>query len=294
MNFICTVSPRFPENYHLGQNALLWGVEEKYETRIRRTNPGDLLFFSRGSSTVLSLHRIESEVFRDEEEVWPEKDGSFFPYRIRISPPLAAGEVPLAELASRISFMKDKERWTGTLRGPNGVFNDRLTDEDAALIRSRMREVREPRAHTPKVQRQKPKFPVKLFEAQIEHALLDLLEQLGCERGLDIPARRSNEQVEHFTMVGRHRLRREAVVVVLDGGAGNSSVLLHALRDMSYVRQKSDARTDIRGMILTGQVTEDLSTMTRAIDNLNVRRYQLRLQLDPDPDEGMKTSRGVA
>jgi len=294
MNFLCTVSPRFPENYHLGQNALLWGVEERYESRIRRTTPGDLLFFSRGSSTVLSLHKIESEVFRDYEEVWPEKDGSLFPYRIRISPPLALGEVPLAKLASRISFMKAKERWSGTLQGPNGVFNDRLTDDDVALIRSRMREVREPRPHTQKIRRQEARFPLKLFETQIEQALLDLLEELGCERGLDIPPRRSNEPAEHFTMVGRHRLRREAIVVVLDGGAGNSSVLLHALRDMSYVRQKSDARTDIRGMILTGRVTEDLSTMTRAIDNLNVRRYQLRLQLDPDPDEGTGTSRGVA
>lgn len=294
MNFICTVSPRFPENYHIGQNALLWGVEEKYESRIRRTAPGDLLFFSRGSSTILSLHRIESEVFRDDEELWPEKDGSFFPYRIRISPPLAVGEVPLDGLASRISFMKDKDRWTGTLQGPNGVFNDRLTDEDAALIRSRMREVSEPRVHKREPPRQEPKFPLELFEAQIQQALLDLLEELGCERGLDIPPRRSNEQVEHFTMVGRHKMRRETVVVVLDGGAGNSSVLLHALRDMSYVRQKSDARTDIRGMILTGRVTEDLSTMTRAIDNLNVRRYQLRLQLDPDPDEGTGRSRGVA
>ena len=82
--YICTVSNKFPENYQIGIQAGLWGVEEKYKNRILKVQQGDQLVFIVGG-VYRTLHRIESQVFIDETPLWPEKDGSIFPYRIKIS-----------------------------------------------------------------------------------------------------------------------------------------------------------------------------------------------------------------
>jgi hypothetical protein len=40
--------------------------------------------------------------------------------------------------------MRAVDVWTGTIQGPNGVFNDRLTDGDVAFIKNRLRRIPRP------------------------------------------------------------------------------------------------------------------------------------------------------
>src|SRR6266849_2748920 len=107
--YLCAVSGRFPENYEIGLQAQVWGVEDKYKNRIAAVRPGDSLVFLVGGD-YRSVHKIESEPYVDDTPLWPEKDGDLFPHRVRISPPLAVGHVRARELADEISFMKGKEQ----------------------------------------------------------------------------------------------------------------------------------------------------------------------------------------
>jgi hypothetical protein len=291
--FLCTVSPRFPENYHIGVKSGVWGVEEKYQKKIRATNPGDLLFFSIGGR-IRSLHRIESHVFEDDTELWPPKDGSLYPFRIKISTPIAVGDVPLETISGRISFMKGK-RWQGTIQGGNGVFNPRLTDRDCQLIRSLLK-VPETRPSLRKAKRTPtPQIPIQFFEHQIEAAVQELLDDLGCDRMEPLQVReRKPPSHGHFTLLARDRQSEEMVVIVLDGGAGNSSVLLHTLRNMSAIRQRLEPKGGVRGVILTGRLSVDLLLATREIPNLTVREYKLRLELGPEPELDRHRSLGAA
>src|SRR5881275_625261 len=90
--FLCVVSPRFPENYHIGVQARRWGVEARYKHRIEMTSPGDEIIFL-ASQQIRSVHRIESPVYKDEAPLWPPKDDDIFPYRIKISAPTYAGAI---------------------------------------------------------------------------------------------------------------------------------------------------------------------------------------------------------
>ena len=36
-NYLCLITPNYPENYLIGVQAQLWGVEEKYEHKIKQT-----------------------------------------------------------------------------------------------------------------------------------------------------------------------------------------------------------------------------------------------------------------
>src|SRR6266480_48347 len=138
--FLCVVSPRFPENYHIGVQARTWGVESKYEDRIKQTSIGDEIVFL-AARQIRSIHKIDSEVYEDSHPLWPPKDGDLFPYRIKISRPTHVGEISSAEFVPNISFMRAVDVWTGTIQGRNGVFNDRLTPEDVAFIKSHLRSV---------------------------------------------------------------------------------------------------------------------------------------------------------
>src|SRR5688572_20230300 len=126
-NYICAVSGLFPENYQIGLQARTWGVEERYEAKIKAVRRGDLLFFYMAGE-FRSVHTVEGDTYFDNTPLWPEKDGSLFPHRIKISAPLARGNVSLKEIAGQISFTMNLTQPSGALMGAGGVFNPRLTD----------------------------------------------------------------------------------------------------------------------------------------------------------------------
>jgi hypothetical protein len=286
VNFLCAVSGRFPENYEIGLRARCWGVEEQYEQKIRRTSKGDLLVFSVGGE-FRSIHRIESGVYHDDSRLWPEKDGSRFPFRVRMTEPLYRGTVPVRDAVPQISFMKDKKRWTGTIQGPHGVFNPHLTDEDVELLRSRMRRVRHEVVQAPRdVEEKTSRIPVRVFRSQLEDGLADLLSELDLVE--EEAAGRSFHQdppgEAAFTMLARRRDARGLVVLALDTGGNSSALLLEVLREMSELRKHQAHGKDVAGMILTDAPRDELLPAVREIPNLELRRYRMRFELDPEPD----------
>ena len=179
--YLCAVPGSAKENYDIGLNGGLWGVEAKYERRIKNVTPGDkIVFVVEGSFR--SVHNAESSVFYRNELLWPPKKGDLFPFRIKISPPLAQGRALASRLAPSISFMARKRRWSGTIQGPNGVFNPHLTEADLDLIikswgtshHPKVRDVpEEARAES---EREKALF--KFYESDVEDRILELLPSL--------------------------------------------------------------------------------------------------------------------
>jgi hypothetical protein len=60
-----------------------------------------------------------------------------------------------------ISFMKVVDVWGGTVQGASGVFNDRLTEDDVAFIKSHLRAVSVPASQAePPRERPEVKKPI--------------------------------------------------------------------------------------------------------------------------------------
>lgn len=164
--YLCSVASSAMANYDIAMRERVWGVREDQESRIAPVHEGDLLVFSVNRS-FRSIHRIESAPFTDYTPVWPTgPNDTVYPLRIRISAPLQDGLVPIEDVYTEISFMRDTQRWSGTLQGRNGVFNNRLTDADMAVIRQHMNP---PAAHP-------PSNPIK--ETEQTKQLFELCEQI--------------------------------------------------------------------------------------------------------------------
>ena len=90
--YLCVVSPRFPENYHIGVQSQTWGVEKGYRNRIAKVHEGDELVFL-ASQEIRSIHRVESEVYEEPGRFGPQKTETCFRSAIKISKPLYVGKI---------------------------------------------------------------------------------------------------------------------------------------------------------------------------------------------------------
>jgi len=282
--YLCSVSPQFPENYHIGIQAKVWGVEEKYRNRIAPVKSGDVLIFLHAGE-YRSIHTIESDPFFDDKPLWPPKDGSVFPHRIRISKPTFKGNASASELASQISFMKGKT-WGGTIQGVSGVFNDRLTLQDFELIKSRMRPAPKPEATTETrmsvgiQERQQALF--SLYESEIDARLKDLLPKMnllpysGARAGV-VPT-----LADKSDLLCRNIKTNNLVVLAFRKGAAAEQVLVQILRSMSAIRQNpafASQVKDIEGIILTESSDENLRQIVNEVPNVRVQHYRISIEL---------------
>ena len=278
--FLCVVSPRFPENYHIGVQAKRWGVETRYEDRIRETSPGDEIVFL-ASRHIRSVHRIESEVFKDNTPLWPPKDGDLFPFRIKISRPTYAGQISSDEFVSHISFMQDKEAWGGTIQGASGVFNNRLTDEDISFIKSRLRKipvVEQPAARAAEEPKIKNLF--RLIDSDVVESLKRILPSLGLSRfnGENFPAE-YDAGYGGTVILCRDVGNNDLVVVDFNRGDAPTDTLIRVLRYMSWVRQNLAGKDDVRGIILTEAANPALSDIVKEVPNVDLQLYRIGIEL---------------
>lgn len=284
-NYLCSVSVKLPENYEIGLQSRTWGVEEKYFSRIAPVRSGDLLVFVVGGA-FRSIHTIETGVFNDNSPLWPPRNGSLFPHRIKISEPIAKGEVPLRDIADEISFMRDKV-YSGTIQGASGVFNNRLTEEDVRTIRNRMKESKPvsalPKSVKPRdtssSERQVALF--KFYERDVEDHIASLLPFLGLEIYRD-PNGQSGRQ--YPTSVGRMDLLCEDinggfVVMELKKGEAPEQTLLQVLRYMSWVRQNKANGKEVSGIILTEAADKSLIEVVKEVQNVEIRYYKVAIDL---------------
>ena len=284
MIYLCAVSQHFPENLDIGIQAGVWGVEERYESKIRRVRAGDTLVFMVGGE-FRSVHRIESEPFFDDSLLWPEKGASRFPHRVRISPALFRGEVSVPPLVPRIGFMRGRQRWSGTVQGAHGVFNPKLTEEELELVTARMT----PRTPESKarlaINPEPDRIPVGLIEDQFGEAFGDLLTALGLRVALQ-DERVPLSEGTAYRVLAKDRRDGTRVVVLLDPGEGTAALVLQALRHLSELRVEGGARAAVRAVILSDRLSDDLVRVTREIPALEVRQFRVRFELDGSPDGG--------
>lgn len=278
--FLCVVSPRFPENYHIGVQGRTWGVEKRYKNRIAAVRPGDEIVFI-AERQIRSIHRIESKVYRDDRPLWPPKDGDLFPFRIKISPPIYAGRISSDEFVENISFMRAKDVWTGTIQGRNGVFNDRLTDEDVNFIKSRLRKIPVPKPETARAAEQPEiKNLFRLIGSDVLESLKRILPVLGLSRynGADFPAEYDLGYGGNVILC-RDTKSGDLVVVDFNRGEAPTDTLIRVLHYMSWARQTLAGTKGVRGIILTESANEALSTIVKEVPNVDLRFYRIGIEL---------------
>jgi Endonuclease NucS C-terminal domain len=285
--YLCTVTSRFPENYEIGIRSGTWGVEEKYKEKIEPVHSGDKLVFVMGG-IVRSVHTIADDPFFDKTPLWPPKDGSIFPYRVHIHAAEWVGTVSLAAIADQISFMRGKV-WGGTIQGPNGVFNPKLTQSDLGLIIGELNRPVQPKGPLPPPQspiaaeRQKTLF--KFYEKDIEDRLIDLLPSIGLTLYQDENSGRSGRQficeVGRIDLLCTSAATGDLVIIELKKGQAPNETLLQILRYMSWVRQNLSGRNDVKGIILTESADSTLEQILGEVPNVSIQYYSLSITLHP-------------
>ena len=285
--YLCAVSGRFPENYEIGLRAQVWGVEDKYKNRLTSVQPGESLVFLVGGE-YRSIHVIASPSYSDAALLWPEKDGDSFPHRVKISAPIAVGRVNASAIADKISFMRGKV-WGGTIQGPNGVFNDRLTPDDLHLIQASMTAappqpvLPAPSAVRRSVERQEALF--KFYEADVETRILGSLGTLDLRLHVDPATGRNGKQLPipggRIDLLCRDVKDDSFVVLELKKGEAPDQALLQLLRYMSWVRQNLADGRDVRGIILTESADSALSQVVGEVPNVSIRYYKVNIEVLP-------------
>jgi hypothetical protein len=283
MRYLCSVSGRFPENYRIGLEAGRWGVEEKYRRRIEAVRKGDTLIFAHGGNFV-SIHRIESDPFEDDTPLWPEKDGSLFPHRIVISQPIYRGEVPIREIAGRISFMRGRQ-WGGTIQGANGVFNNRATEEDLQIIRSGMSRVVAPLRYLEVARPRRADVSpsalvVSWSEAQLRaelDAALSISRFVADEPLTAALAGGVKREEDVLSVV--YRIANGFCTVDFHRRGHSEHALLRLLQRMAWVRQRFDGKAGVSGLILAENLDPELVNVVAAIPNVDVRTWRVGLTL---------------
>ena len=290
-NYLCAIGVQSPENYEIGVRAGIWGISEKMHERsdvghrFRHARPGDVLVFS-VAGNFRSVHQILSEPYVDNSLLWPEYDGSRFPHRIKIGPTTYAGDVPIKALAGQISFMMNLQAWGGAIQGPHGVFNDRLTNEDVALIQRSLSAIvpipaAKAQASAPQAveQRKRQEALLTFYEADIETHLLNYLDGLGlrlyqCDgksgRQFTCPAGRID-----LLCIDR---TSDFVVLELKKGEAPQQTLLQLLRYMSWVRQNLANGKNVRGVIVTEFTDAELRQIIGEVPGVSIQQYRVRLE----------------
>lgn len=283
--YLCVVSPRFPENYHIGVQSQTWGVERVYRSRIGKVRKGDELVFL-ALRAIRSVHRIESEVYEDSRPLWPAKDGDLFPFRIKISKPVYVGTIEKEDFVPAISFMSAVDAWGGTIMGANGVFNDRLTEQDVHFIKSRLVRVSEPRSEPILRAAEEPKIQnlFRLIGSDVLESLKRILPSLGLVRynGADFPAEYDLGYGGNVVLC-RKVANGDLVVVDFNRGEAPSDTLIRLLHYMSWVRQNLAGSKDVSGVILTESANESLKAIVSEIPNVFLRYYRIGIELLDEP-----------
>lgn len=301
--YICTVSPKFPENYQIGIHANRWGVEEKYRDHITDVKPGDILLFVI-SGEFVSVHTIESTPYRDESILWPPKMGDVFPWRVKISDSILNGNAQIKDdLQHHISFMKGKF-WGGTLQGASGVFNNKLTHEDYELIKSRMISGKNhQRRPSVKVIRRRPiatttppqskinqplerqKCLFKFYESDIEERVLSLLEEMNLRLYHDSDTGKSGKQYVidggRIDLLCIDRRTGDFVIIELKKGEAPQETLLQILRYISWVKQNLTIKynNNVKGIILTEHADTNLKDYMDEVPNVEIWYYKVSISL---------------
>ncbi len=125
-------------NFEVVKREGVWGVADRYKNVIEQVEPGDTLLFylmqergERGEvleTAIGGAFQATSRAFRDASRVFR---GDLYPHRVRVKPLVVPERpVPFKPLVPRLSFIKNKQKWSGHFRRAMV----RIPGEDCALI----------------------------------------------------------------------------------------------------------------------------------------------------------------
>ncbi len=116
--WLCVVNEA---NWRVVKEKRVWGVSDRYKRRMEELSEGDLLIFYVRPKRIGGIFRVSSRPYVDKKAIFSSEGfraGEVFPNRVRIEPVLVPEEpVPFEPLVGRLKFIKNKEKWTGHLRG---------------------------------------------------------------------------------------------------------------------------------------------------------------------------------
>ena len=114
-------------NWNVVKEKNVWGVGERFKSAIQRVKPGDkLIFYVMQTkknkdiipSRITGIFEAVSEPYKDSTKIFkPYGTEQTFPYRVKLKP-IKIFEKPInfKNLVLKLSFIKNKQRWTGSLR----------------------------------------------------------------------------------------------------------------------------------------------------------------------------------
>ena len=126
------------ENWRVVKEKLIWGVSARHRRKMEQVGEGDLLVFYVRPKRLGGIFKAVSKPYVDRKPVFSSEGfraGEVFPYRVRLEPLVVPPEpVPFEPLVPKLSFIKNKRRWTGHLRGAMRP----LPEEDFELIKAEL------------------------------------------------------------------------------------------------------------------------------------------------------------
>ncbi|MHA1581982.1 MAG: EVE domain-containing protein [Candidatus Baldrarchaeia archaeon] len=122
--WLCVTSE---DNWRVVRENNVWGVADRFKGAIQRVKPGDkLVFYVMQTkkdkeiipSRIVGIFEAVSEPYRDSTKIFKAYGTeSTFPHRVELKP-IKIFDRPLffKELVPKLSFIKNKQRWSGSLR----------------------------------------------------------------------------------------------------------------------------------------------------------------------------------
>ena len=124
------------ENWRVVKEKLIWGVSDRYERRISGVSKGDILVFYVKPKRIGGIFKAASGPYKDKSRIFSSegfRPEEVFPNRVRLEPLLVPDEpIPFEPLVPKLSFIKNKTKWTGHLRGAMRS----IPEEDYEIIRA--------------------------------------------------------------------------------------------------------------------------------------------------------------
>lgn len=144
--FIVSISE---SNWLVVKRENIYGVPETARKAPRElVKPDDYLIFyvSKKASEklggkIVGVYRVVSDWFEGRELLWPDEVGQgrlIYKWRVKIEP-VKLGTVEFREIVPRLSFIKNKQRWSAYLVGTPGNAGKPIPAEDAELIMKMMK-----------------------------------------------------------------------------------------------------------------------------------------------------------
>ncbi len=142
------VAPVNEDNYFVCREFSIFGVKSGQGWVVGKVKPGDALVIyvpKRGCKSMcasfVGAYEIVSDWFEEEKPLWPDErvvGKAIYTHRVKIKP-IAEGLVKAEELISKLSFIRNKERWILYLMGTLGNLRRPIPEEDAEKIINALR-----------------------------------------------------------------------------------------------------------------------------------------------------------